>query len=71
MFNLKFVGDINESDPTFLKIGMENINFEEDFNLITIFLKLKNLWTSNPNFEPWKYHILNLICTYTFDFIVF
>jgi hypothetical protein len=54
-----------------LKIGMENINFEEDFNLITIFLKLKNLWTSNPNFEPWKYHILNLICTYTFDFIVF
>ncbi len=38
MFNLKFVGDINESGPTFMKIGMENINFENDFNLIIFFL---------------------------------
>ncbi len=35
MFNLKFVGDINESGPTFMKIGMENIKCEEDLNLIT------------------------------------
>jgi hypothetical protein len=29
------VGDINESGPTFMKIGMENIKCEEDLNLIT------------------------------------
>jgi len=43
MFNLKFVGDINESGPTFMKIGMENIKCEEDLNLITKNFKNKNL----------------------------